>query len=382
MKRIYFFRSAVAVAMPLLMALSLRADDVVTVTNYNNATGATVGGSAPDSQPNAVTTEATACNGGACCQSDCGCGNLRFCTQSGFIGGAEVAFLKPYFNSNAAFAHLSIDDDGATSTSDFPSLYQASPRVWLGYVNSCGLGGRIRYWNYDQTTSPQTSTNIGTFAPGTTNLLGLFATDTEFGVGSEPPFFDESAGTISTAQHLHIYTVDLETTQWMQLGCWDITFGGGLRDAAVYIDRVNSFTPTGDATVSDVGTSRNHFDGLGPTVFAEFRRPFGCRGLAFVGNVRGSVLFGTKSLRASNTEIVDGRSETYQTYDQTTDNSCVGVAEISMGIEWSTQIACNTTVFAQGLWENQYWDNTGNTGLSSGDSLGLSGFTFALGFAH
>jgi hypothetical protein len=34
------------------------------------------------------------------------------------------------------------------------------------------------------------------------------------------------------------------------------------------------------------------------------------------------------------------------------------------------------------MWENQYWSNTGNTGSMSGDSLGLSGFTFAVGLVH
>jgi len=70
-----------------------------------------------------------------------------------------------------------------------------------------------------------------------------------------------------------------------------------------------------------------------------------------------------------------------QTFDQTIDG-CLGVAELSLGVEWSREVSCNTRLFAQGLWENQIWTNMGNTTSITGDNLGLGGFTLAVGVYH
>ena len=61
---------------------------------------------------------------------------------------------------------------------------------------------------------------------------------------------------------------------------------------------------------------------------------------------------------------------------------CVGVAEISLGIGWYREVCCNTNVFAQCLWENQLWDNMGNSTNITGDNLGLGGVAFAVGLYH
>ena len=60
----------------------------------------------------------------------------------------------------------------------------------------------------------------------------------------------------------------------------------------------------------------------------------------------------------------------------------MGVAEVSLGLEWDRHISRNTYFFVQGLWENQIWTNTGNSTSITGDNLGLSGFTLALGVFH
>jgi len=213
-----------------------------------------------------------------CCEPNCGCGNLSCCTGCGFFGGAEVAFLKPYFNNNQALSRYTVTP-ATESVSDFACDYAASPRIWLGCMNSCGFGARVCYWEYDQSTNARTGvqsdTNVFYFAPGIT--IGSLETD-------------NPGDLLATSERLHMYTVDVEITQCMQICCWDVVFGGGIRDASVHIDRMNAFTPAGGAAPSEVADIGNNFDGIGPTVFAELRRPFGCGGLAFVGNVRGSLL--------------------------------------------------------------------------------------------
>ena len=347
------FRSLVAVTIPLLMVVSVRADEAVVVTNFGpteNAASGNKGDSQPDCDCNAASC------GGVCSRPGCGCGNLCFGARSGFVGGAEVAFLKPSFNDNTAListhnTSLPTLASGSDSYTDFASGYQASPRIWLGYMNSCGFGGRIRYWEYDQAMD-----QAGTAAETATTQTSYTTSNPVDSVSTTA-----AGDKVITSENLHLYTVDVEMTQWMQIGCWDFTFGSGIRDAAVHIDRVDTLVAVATSQlVSNTANARNHFDGIGPTLFTDFRRPFGCHGLAFVGNVRGSLLYGTKSLRATDAFQVAGVGYSNEFDYDHTDTGWLGVAELSLGIEWSKEILGNTTVFARGMWENQYWANTGN----------------------
>ena len=394
MSKSNWFQSAVGFVLPLLMVISLRADDLA-MLDHATASTLTAAIFQPDfgagipqatscfTQPNGCcgALQASACcpqpnyccglpqAANSCSQPNCGsqpncCCNLCCCTGSGFVGGAEVAFLRPYFNNDVALQRFSLTPP-SESTIDFTRDYEASPRLWLGYVGCCGFGGRIRYWEYDQGANSQTGLqpdqNVFYFTPGIS--IGGLETN-------------NAGDTVAASEHLHMYTLDAEVTQCMQLCCWDFVFGAGLRDAAVHIDRFNSYTPVGNTTPIETASIGNHFDGLGPTLFTEFRRPFGCGGLAFVGNLRGSLLYGTKSLRGTDVTAVQT-----QTYDQSADG-CLGVAELSLGVEWAKEISCNTIVYVQGLWENQIWDNMGNSTNITGDNLGLGGFTLAVGLVR
>ena len=141
------------------------------------------------------------------------------------------------------------------------------------------------------------------------------------------------------------------------LGCWDVTFGGGLRDAAVHIDRVNILIPGPIRVIPAKLNSEQPLRWHRPHGVHRVSSTIRLRGLAFVGNVRGSLLYGTKSMQATSAyKYTNETPETYN-YDQTA-KGCMGVAELSLGMEWSRQISCNTTFFARGMWENQYWANT------------------------
>jgi hypothetical protein len=367
MKRYFLLSSAIGVAMLLMMGISVQAAEPAAMPDFTMAPPAA--SSSGNCLPPACGTA-----GGAtgCSQGDC-CGGVHCCCGCGFVGGAEVAFLRPYFNNNAALVGYTLAN-ASVSTTEFAPTYNASPRIWLGYVGECGFGGRISYWEYDQAASApagvQSGQDVLYFAPGITSsvpFINLGFMQTEF-----------PGDTLTTSERLHMYTLDAEVTQCLQICCWNFVFGGGLRDASVHIGRESILVPAGAAAPYEDATIDNNFDGIGPTLFTEFRRPFGGCGFAFVGNMRGSLLYGTKSLHVN--DVFPTLAQTH-TYDQSIDG-CLGVAELSLGIEWDRAISCNTTVFAQGLWECQYWDNIGNSISPGGDSLGLSGFTFAVGFAH
>jgi len=353
------FRSVISVTISLLAASSLRSAEPAAMPGNPLPTSVQSGGG-PCFQPDGGGCPTQA--GSGCCPSDCCCGGLDCCTGCGLIGGAEVACLRPYFNNNSALIAYTATP-ASESITEFTGNYNASPRIWLGYMNCCGFGGRLRYWEYDESASQSgvQGQNLFYFAPGTT--IGSLETDV-------------AGDRLSVSERLHMYTLDAEVLQSMQICCWNVIFGGGIRDAAVHIDRENAFTAAGDTNPREVADFGNHFDGVGPTVFSELRRPLGCCGLAFVGSLRGSLLYGTKSLR-----VTDVSTAQTQTYDQTVDG-CLGVAEMSLGLEWDRQISCNSRFFVQGLWENQIWTNMGNSTSITGDNLGLGGFTLGLGVFH
>ena len=361
-------RSAIGVAILSLIGLSVQADEPQTMPQPGAApSAASTGGNSL--QPICGPADcATSCGQGDCC-----CGGVHCGCGCGFYAGAEAAVLRPYFNNNTALLAYTVST-ASVSTTDFTPSYAASPRIWRGYSGQCGFGARLTYWDYDQAASSpagvQSGQNLIYFVPGITSsvpaiTLGNMQTDVP-------------GDTLTASEHLHMYTLDVDVTQCLQICCWDFTFGGGLRDASVHISRENTLIPAGTTTPFEDATIDNNFDGVGPTLFAEFRRPFCSCGLSFVGGVRGSLLYGTKSLNVNDVFPTVPRTQTYHQ----SDDGCLGVVDLCLGIGWDRSIGCNATLFTQCLWEGQFWSNFGNSLGSTSDSLGLSGVGIAVGITH
>jgi hypothetical protein len=109
------------------------------------------------------------------------------------------------------------------------------------------------------------------------------------------------------------------------------------------------------------------FEGWGPTVTAEGRLPIGCRPLALVGNLRGSLLFGDQKF--SNTAQMT-RGEKRDVMMQ--------VIESQVGLEYR-RCFLGGIISARALLEGQYWA-LGEAGYS-GD-LGFFGGTFGIQYAR
>jgi hypothetical protein len=119
-------------------------------------------------------TDAVSNGCGDCCDDCCGC--------PGFVGGAEILWLKA-FNSNTAFGDFN---------------YDAGFRWWLGYQGAGGLGVRLRGFDYNQNAA--------------------------------------------NGDVVDIQTTDFEIYDSFQLGCnWDVVVGGGIR----YTDNRQLFTNLG-----------------------------------------------------------------------------------------------------------------------------------------
>ena len=276
------------------------------------------------------------------------CDEACRCSPSGFVGGAEAVFLQRYYHNNLAVQNRTDDQQ-------FIYDFQVSPRFWLGYENEDGLGVRARYWGYDETSSVSS-------AGGNVIITGI-----NYFIGVGAPVSDR----------LRAFTLDGEVTQKTCLGSWQVEFGGGLRGLSMYQD--TRMVSDVDLPVYSVGSINSEFDGAGPTLSIEAKRPIGCNGFALLGNARGSYLFGSRT-RIEATDVI-GNTNASSRHFESRHTDTLSIGEIQLGIEWSRCLGNGSHLAIQGLWEGQLWTGAGGP-WGSQDDLGLMGFALSVGITH
>jgi hypothetical protein len=260
--------------------------------------------------------------------------------SSNWYVGFELPVLKPHMGTLGAdlgiFNHPPVD---VTPSHD----YQASPRIYLGWDNAEGLGVRARYWTFD---------SDATLA---------------FPQDGNHNFFGPISGTQSW---LGADTFDFEATQRGCLGHLQFQLAGGFRYAnmetgvGIYSDVV---APTQQMAGIDMD-----FEGVGPTVAIDIRRPFGNRGLALVGSARSSWMYGETDITGAG--ILDQLPVGVYA-----DDHLMQINELSLGIEWSRCLARGGKVSVAALWESQAWEWAPVAGLIHQD-IGLTGPTFTVSY--
>lgn len=260
---------------------------------------------------------------------------------SGVMAGCDVLFLKAFGNRYDQVAHelLFIDDFEAPSND-----LEVSTRVWLSYVGESGFGVRTRWFQYEHTLQAGTG----------------FAPDDDFPAEGR--------------NHLKVYAVDLEFMQQFELGCWTTNAGAGIRAGGV--TRRNTVDIV-DANLILTQTSR--FEGIGPSVFAEFKRPIAGSGFSMIANARGTVLFGDTTWGDDFlVEPISGRSD-----------NVVGVGEMQLGFEYRRPIGYGAIGFVQCLWEGQVWSEASAISVDQvqrvhgeRDHLGLAGIALSFGISR
>jgi hypothetical protein len=183
--------------------------------------------------------------------------------------------------------------------------YEATPRVWMGYEGASGLGTKFTYWQFDGT-----------------NRSGLL--------------------------ELEALSLDWDVSQRGRFQHWDIVVFGGLRYGKLGTDLLTTF------------------EGIGPTVGAEVRRPFGDRGVAFVGNARGSILFDDSFSDPLGGSLRDGSMTVWQ---------------VQLGVEWSRPIFWSNSLVVRALYESQQWEGPTLLGLLA-PSVSFGGPTISVGISR
>jgi hypothetical protein len=260
------------------------------------------------------------------------------CPTSNWYVGLDVPVLKPHLGA------LGVDvfgtEIGITPKHDF----EVSPRFFLGWENAEGLGVRARYWTFDSDASQ-------TF-PAPLPIFGAVIEGTETSLAAQ--------------------TLDLEATQRACLGNLQFQLAGGFRYAKMETGlSVFGTTGVGAPVPFNAGIGMD-FEGGGPTIALDVRRPFGCRGLALVGGARSSWLYGQTDVHL----IGDLGGIPVSV---TADDHMMQINEMNLGIEWSRCLARGGKITAAALWEAQAWEWAPIAGLVHQD-IGLTGPTFSFSY--
>ena len=295
---------------------------------------------------------------------DVSCEPCEPCRSSGLYAGYALVFAKPHLKESFRATTLSLLS-GTMDLVPFSHGYDSSSRTWLGYVGPSGLGFRARYWQYDNDGNPLLLQSDHTTLHGAHAVTVIFPAQI---------LTIDPGEILSISNGLEVHTVDLEGTQRVQVGCMSVVVGGGLRYASLE-QRFTAAITDGGLPEQQLATSRR-FEGWGPTASVEMERPLGGCGLALVGGMHGSLLFGSKQMRRVANSIpatvppiiVLGNAD-----------EVVGCAELEIGLQWSRQLENGADLFLRGTYEAQLWTDAGAPTLTF---LGFEGFGLAVGLAR
>jgi len=244
-----------------------------------------------------------------------------------------VVWFQPHFRGATAQTDT-VPGTTTIEATPFDYDFEISGRYWLGARADNGVGARVRYWQWEHLAARAVS-------------------------------FDE---VVDLFHRIELATLDAELTQDWQLGAATLRVGGGLR----YL-RLNQQY---GATVNDpFGPPerlryRQSFEGIGPTISAEWLRPIGLN-LSAYAQVRGAVTFGERNERLSYTF-----SGLDFTISRTGVDEVISVGELGVGLQ-----ADLGPLFIRGGYEGQIWWNTGGPN-GGGDGMGLHGFSIGAGLIY
>lgn len=233
--------------------------------------------------------------GSSCSSCDSACTGVYEDCVGGWFALAETTFFRYH---RADGVRIGSTAPGEDAEFDF----EASPRLTLGYVNCDGLGMRMRWWEYEHSAA-------------------AFE-----GAGSE--------------MLVDTYTIDIEGFQEYYLSPrTTLILSAGIR--------FNEF----DEVMKDVASDDlrvNAFDGYGGILGLELWRQISCNGSLYAG-LRGAILMGNKDVYNANTVVV-GTDETYR-------DTVQGMFELSMGYQYSVELASDVRFIARAGAEWQNWYN-------------------------
>lgn len=319
-----------------------------------------------------------ACGDPACCDIGCndvicgepiGCGGVVGCNPRRMYAGFEFTFVKPRFENNVAFTLTESDGAGNDTISDaeFDHDLELTPRVYVGWKNTNGVGLRATWWQFDHESSPAAGThpdngfgNITHPAFGTVNI-GTTQLNEQFQAGST----------------LNAYTIDIEATKETSFCGWDLGVAGGVRYASAEQGYDAQLRSGADVLLGQIDYHQS-IEGIGPTISLSASRQL-TRRTALFTRARGSVLFGDGESHLQAGEDLD-LTTSFSTTRIASRDDLLSIAEIQLGFKWQGDRLAHRvfTPFVAVAMEGQVWNGAGNATSEEGN-LGFFGFTTNVG---
>jgi hypothetical protein len=282
----------------------------------------------------------------------------------------------------------SVKGAGLTSRQDFGHHMEVSPLIWIGAANSDGLGFRVRWWQLRDSSDAQAVNGDPTGATeiSSANILGL-------SISSPGPTGREGADVWLFHRDLELAVWDVEATQAVDIGAWSLLVTGGARFAHLaqnYSATRSNSGPEHEAGVAvlqdtSVLAAGHNFNGAGPMVSLEGRRPIADTGLLFYGSARGSLLFGQRKQNVNTEEVYAGTLADNTPFGLSHTEAATAhrdtllpVMELEIGVEYGRRVGQFYPFIRTGL-VTQVWFGAGNS-LSTDGDLGFLGLEASLGF--
>lgn len=277
---------------------------------------------------------------------------------AGFYFGAAAVWAKPHFKE--AFQHSRTNlATGQQTLVPFNYDYEATPRIWLGFRNSRGMGLRATYWNFDATGTTSTNTADGI------NLFGAHAVTVIFPANI---FAAIPGSTLTNQDSLEAQITNVYATYDMSLNDIKVSGGVGVRYARLLQSLSSVVSGPQPASL----TWTRQYDGVGPAVDFDLSKRIACSRFSGVAHGSGSFLFGTKRIdRTVLGDMSPQPASPFLTLEEA--DEVVGIGEFGFGLEWATANSRGTELALRGTYEGQLWAEAG------APTLGFLGFE-AFGF--
>ncbi len=277
---------------------------------------------------------------------------LTYQSRSFFYAGYDHVLAKPYFSRNVAFYEM------ATLTSNFTSFdwsTQYTPRFYVGYEADSGTGVRVAYWQFDGQAK-----FLRTQQPGERLFIEVNAADAT--VNNEVATAG-ATGSLVGGHSIQVDVLDLELTRNAEFAWGWLRGQGGVRYAR--LEQSALWLETGSP---DFVALNYDFEGIGPTVMVEAGVPLFGSNLSAFANMRGSLLFGNRSITTR--DLVGG--DTIPSYD-----SLQSAIEGQVGLDWATTVFGHPLTVRAAM-EAQTWFRGG--AASGGDDEGIPVDQIDMGF--
>lgn len=284
----------------------------------------------------------------------------------GILAGAEVFLAMPWFEDSVSLTVLT-DNRNRRDVRTFNHHFDATPRVWLGYMNDDGIGIRARYFMYDQRLGQVSETDPGPQVELQSVLFsGSNITESIF------RFFSLDGDTLNVNAGLRTHLVDLEGLIQLDVGGVDITASSGLRYALLE-QHYTAQLVDAKGTAAETLSHALHYEGLGLTMGVQGRRSIVGNLSAFAG-ARISALYGRTNETSESVSVRTANKQFVREADE-----LLAILEVPVGVEWSRSLASGGRVLVRGSVEGQIWANGGNL-QSDVNSFSFLGLAVAVGF--